>query len=68
MLATPKASEGQLKSVRVGFEGDRLAALDIVDGFGQRSQIRFSGMQINPALPAGTFQFKPPAGADVLRP
>ena len=68
VLATPKASEGQLKSVRVGFEGDRLAALDIVDGFGQRSQIRFSGMQINPALPAGTFQFKPPAGADVLRP
>lgn len=68
VLATPKAGEGQLKSVRVGFEGDRLAALDIVDGFGQRSQIRFSGMQINPALPAGTFQFKPPAGADVLRP
>ena len=68
VLATPKASEGQLKSVRVGFEGDRLAALDIVDGFGQRSQIRFSGMQINPARPAGTFQFKPPAGADVLRP
>ena len=68
VLATPKARDGQLKSVRVGFEGERLAALDILDSFGQRSQIRFTGMQVNPALPAGTFQFKPPAGADVLKP
>lgn len=68
VLAVPKAQDGQLKSVRVGFDGDRLAALDILDSFGQRSQIRFTGMQLNPALPAGTFQFKPPAGADVLKP
>lgn len=67
VLATPKAQEGQLKSVRVGFDGEALAALDIVDSFGQRSLIRFTGMQINPALPAGTFTFKPPSGADVLQ-
>ncbi len=66
--ATPKARDGQLKSVRVGFEGDKLAALDILDSFGQRSQIRFTGMQLNPALPAGSFKFKPPAGADLLKP
>lgn len=66
VLATPKAKDGQLKSVRVGFAGEQLAALDILDSFGQRSLIRFTGMQLNPALPAGTFQFKPPAGADVL--
>jgi len=67
VLATPKAKEGQLKSVRVGFQGDSLAALDILDSFGQRSQLRFANMQINPALPANTFQFKPPAQADVVR-
>ncbi len=67
VLATPKAKEGQLKSVRVGFAGESLAALDIMDSFGQRSLIRFTGMQLNPALPAGTFEFKPPAGADVLK-
>ncbi|RYF06552.1 MAG: outer membrane lipoprotein chaperone LolA [Comamonadaceae bacterium] len=67
VLATPKARDGQLKTVRVGFEGDRLAALDILDSFGQRSQIRFTGMQANASLPADTFQFKPPAGADVVR-
>ncbi|AVO48441.1 outer membrane lipoprotein carrier protein LolA [Melaminivora suipulveris] len=65
--ATPKAQGGQLQSVRVGFEGERLAVLDIADSFGQRSVIRFSGLQLNPALPPGTFSFKAPAGADVLR-
>jgi outer membrane lipoprotein carrier protein len=65
--ATPKGKDGQLKSVRVGFAGEQLAALDILDSFGQRSLIRFNGMQPNAALPAGTFQFKPPAGADVVR-
>lgn len=67
VLATPKAKEGQLKSVRVGFQGDNLVALDILDSFGQRSQLRFANMQVNPALPASTFQFKAPAQADVVR-
>ena len=67
VLASPKAKDGQIKSVRVGFAGDQLAALDILDSFGQRSLIRFTGMQANAALPAGTFQFKPPAGSDVVK-
>ena len=67
VLATPKAKDGQLQSVRVGFEGDQLAALDILDSFGQRSLIRFTGLQANPALPANAFQFQPPAGADVVK-
>ena len=67
VLASPKTRDGQLKSVRVGFAGDQLAALDILDSFGQRSLIRFNGMQANASLPASTFQFKPPAGADVVK-
>lgn len=67
VLATPKARDGQLRSVRVGFAGDRLAVLDIVDGFGQRSVLRFQAMQVQASLPASTFQFRPPAGADVLK-
>ncbi len=67
VLATPKADGGQLKSVRVGFDGARLAALEIEDGFGQRSVIRFAGMRLNAQLPADAFSFKTPAGADVLR-
>lgn len=65
--ATPKNKDGQLQSVLVGFEGDGLAALEILDSFGQRSVLKFSKVEVNPALAAGTFAFKAPAGADVLK-
>ena len=69
--ATPKNRDGQLQSVRVGFVvGDKapgLAALEIVDSFGQRSVLTFGKFEVNPALPAETFVFKPPPGADLIR-
>lgn len=66
--ATPRAREGVLRSVRIGFRGGELAALEILDSLGQQSALRFGRMEINPPLPPETFQFKPPSGADVLRP
>jgi outer membrane lipoprotein carrier protein len=70
-LATPKAKEGQLQSVRVGLraqdKGSELAALEIIDSFGQRSLLSFSQVEINPKLAADTFVFKTPPGADLLR-
>src|SRR5688572_6887991 len=65
--ATPKAKDGQLQHVQVGFSGESLAALEILDSFGQRSVLKFDKVEVNPALPAGTFTFKTPAGADVIR-
>ena len=67
VLATPKARYGQLQSVRVGFRGAELAVLEMNDSFGQRSVLTFTGFQSNVALEAANFQFKPPAGADVIR-
>ncbi len=66
--ATPKAKDGQLLGVRIGLRGDMLAALEIQDSFGQRSMLTFSKLEINPSLPSTLFQFKPPAGADVVKP
>lgn len=65
--AIPKSKDGQLKSVRVGFKGDALQTLEIEDGFGQRSVVRFDNFSTSSSLPASTFEFKAPAGADVLR-
>lgn len=67
VLAEPKAKDGQIKTVRVGFVGEQLATLDIVDNFGQRSVLKFGNMQVNGQIAAATFQFKPPAGADVVK-
>jgi outer membrane lipoprotein carrier protein len=65
--ASPKNKDGQLQNVQIGFQGEALASLEILDSFGQRSVLKFSKVEVNPPLPANTFQFKAPAGADVLR-
>lgn len=65
--ATPKSRDAQLQSVQIGFQGEALAALEILDAFGQQSVLRFTKVELNPALPAQRFQFKAPAGADVIR-
>ena len=75
VVATPKTKDGQLQTVRVGFRaGDKptakpteLAALEILDSFGQRSVLTFSKVEVNPNLAKDTFQFNPPKGADVIR-
>ncbi len=69
--ATPKSKDGQLQSVCVGFRSaDKtvaLAALEILDSFGQRSVLTFSKVELNPRLAADAFEFKPPKGADVVQ-
>ncbi len=65
-LATPKAKDGPFQSMRVGFKGKELAAVEVTDGFGQRSLLQFSRFEANPVLDAQRFRFTPPAGADVI--
>ena len=64
--ATPKAKDGAFKSVQVGFRGKELAAIEIIDAFGQRSLLQFK--QFTPGVTIGpeTFTFTPPTGADVI--
>jgi outer membrane lipoprotein carrier protein len=68
VIATPKAKEGSLQSIRVGFKSTgELAALDMQDSFGQRSVLSFQKVEVNPALAESAFVFKPPQGADVIK-
>ncbi len=67
VLAMPRNKDNSLFNVRVGLKGNTLVMLDIVDSFGQRSVLQFSAFEANPALDPSIFQFKPPAGVDVLR-
>ena len=65
--ATPRQKEGAtVQTLRIGFRGKTLAALEIVDAFGQRSLLQFSAVEINPKLADETFRFVPPKGVDVI--
>ncbi len=64
--AKPRARDGAFQSVRVGFRGNSLAALEIIDSFGQKSLLRFDAFAANSAVAADNFRFTPPAGADVI--
>lgn len=65
--ATPKIVEGQIARMRIGFRGDQLAQVDILDRFGSRSTLTFSNMQLNSGVTADAFHFTPPKGADVVQ-
>jgi outer membrane lipoprotein carrier protein len=64
--AKPKARDGAFQAVRVGFRGKDLAALEIIDSFGQKSLLQFNGFAANAAVAPETFRFTVPAGADVI--
>jgi outer membrane lipoprotein carrier protein len=65
--ATPKSKDNQVQTVRIGFRAGTLAVLEILDSFGQKSRMSFTAFTANAPVEATTFQFKPPAGADVVR-
>jgi outer membrane lipoprotein carrier protein len=64
--ANPKVNDGAFKSVRVGFRGRDLAAVEIVDAFDQRSLLQFNQFTPGASLKPEAFVFTPPAGADVI--
>ncbi|MDI9333856.1 MAG: outer membrane lipoprotein chaperone LolA [Cytophagales bacterium] len=76
VLATPKTKGKQdsgslLQSVKVGFRqtasGTEIAQLEMIDSFGQTSVIKFDKVKINTTLSTADFNFKVPAGVDVIR-
>ena len=66
VLATPKHADGTLQSLRIRFKGKELSAVEIVDGFGQKSLLQFEGITANVAIPAERFRFQLPSGADLI--
>jgi len=63
--ATPKVKDGAIQWLKAGFRGKTLVAVEIADSFGQRSLLQFDDLKADASLPAETFRFAVPAGADV---
>ena len=66
LSATPISTETTFAEIRLGFDAKGLAALELLDAFGQKSVVRFTSFERNPKLPPSSFTFTPPKGADVI--
>lgn len=70
LVAVPKSKDTTFEAVRIGLKIEGgvavLAAMELQDTFGQTSVLLFGKMERNPGLPADTFRFTPPKGADVI--
>jgi outer membrane lipoprotein carrier protein len=64
--ALPKLRDSGINLVKVGFRDRQMAAVEIVDSFGQRSLLQFSGFAPNASVSPERFRFVPPKGADVI--
>lgn len=62
----PQGKEALFETLRVRFKGNALQQMQLVDTLGQKTDIRFSNVQVNPALSAAQFEFTPPKGVDVI--
>lgn len=64
---TPKSEENaSFQRARLGFGDAGLASMQVIDTLGQRTEIRFSGWEKNPAFDPGTFRYVPGEGVDVV--
>ena len=64
--AVPRSKDSSITSMAIGFRGKTLAALELVDAFGQRSLLLFTALEANARLADERFQFVPPKGVDVI--
>lgn len=63
---TPKQKESSFESIVIGFIDGELKLMEMIDNFGQHTQLRFNTIEKNPNLKANTFSFVPPEGVDVI--
>lgn len=67
LLLSPRdAEQASFSSARLGFSGQALVRMEVVDTLGQRTELAFSGWKRNPPFGRATFRFVPPAGVDVV--
>jgi len=64
--ALPREKEGSFERIRMGFGPSGLQIMELVDGFGQTTILRFKALERNPKLDPELFRFSPPRGADVI--
>ncbi len=65
-VAPREQNDASFQNARLGFDSNGLSKMEVLDALGQRTTIEFSSWRRNPQFEAGTFEFDPPAGVDVV--
>ncbi len=63
---TPIKADDSVESIRIAFTSKELSVIEVVDGFGNHTQIRFSEIYRNVLMDLDRFKFTPPPGVDVI--
>lgn len=66
LLLVPKEQDTDFKSIRLGFNGNALMAMQLTDSLDQLTSIRFSGMQSNARINRKKFELNIPGGTEVV--
>ena len=64
--AVPRDKDASFARISMGFGANGIEAMELVDSFGQTTELHFSSFRRNPSLDAAQFRFAPPKGADVV--
>ena len=66
LLLVPKEQDTDFKSIRLGFNGNALMAMQLTDSLDQLTSIKFSGMQSNARINRKKFELSIPSGTEVV--
>ena len=66
-ILKPKAADSLFDSLRLSFRNGVINDMQLIDNVGQRTNILFLGVKMNPPIPASQFTFEVPEGADVIQ-
>ncbi len=66
VVLAPRARETDFKFLGLGFAGEELRRMDLIDSLDQLTRIELSEVKRNPTIAKSVFEFKPPDGVDVI--
>jgi len=62
----PRDHDAAVEAVRIGFRHGQLAVIEVRDGFGNQTRIRFTGVRLNQPIDPALFRLDLPPGTDVI--
>ena len=62
----PKFSDGSFAEIQLGFEGETLRLIQLLDELNQITRVTLANVVENEPIPDSVFRFVPPTGVDVI--